>query len=408
MWGKVKYAETLFYFLKHGAGAMRRETSGQYMEVSTFSVKTKAFVPDPLPPVPPIEWSQKLRDTFDRALLELGRLDSVSTLLPDPSLFLYMYIRKEAVLSSRIEGTQSSISDLLLFEMDEEPGVPLDDVREVSNYVDALYYGIKRMREDLPLSLRLLREIHQVLLAKGRGSESKPGDFRRVQNWIGGSSPGAASFAPPPRNRVLQCMGELERFIHSGESGIPVLAKAALAHAQFETIHPFEDGNGRLGRMLIILILFSEKVLEEPLLYLSLYFKQHRQRYYELLNRTRSDGDWESWLQFFGEATIETASRAVGAARSLIRIAAEDVERIDGLGRSALAIHRIHQVLKERPIAPADLLARRANISQATVYKHLERMKELGIVREITGMKRNRVYAYHRYIEILKEGTEGD
>jgi len=240
---------------------MKREIQGHYVTVSTVGEKVNAFVPAPLPPRPPVDWMPELRNKFDQALLALGRLDSVSTLLPDTSLFLYMYVRKEAVLSSMIEGTQSSLSDLLLFELDQEPGVPLDDVREVSNYVAALNYGLNRLAEGFPLSLRLIKEIHGVLLTKGRGSNQTPGEFRRSQNWIGGTRPGNAAFVPPPAEQVMECLGKLELFLHDQPEQTPVLLKAALAHVQFETIHPFLDGNGRLGRLLITLLLCEQKVL---------------------------------------------------------------------------------------------------------------------------------------------------
>ena len=256
---------------------MKRELQGQYVTISTVGEKARAFVPAALPPDPPIEWTPDLRSKFDQALLALGRLDSISTFLPDISLFLYMYVRKEAVLSSMIEGTQSSLSDLLLFELDMEPGVPLDDVREVSSYVAAMDHGLKRLGEGFPLSLRLIREVHNVLLSRGRGANQTPGEFRRTQNWIGGTRPGNAAFVPPPADQVLDCMGRLESFLHDQPETTPALLKAALTHVQFETIHPFLDGNGRLGRLLITLLLCEQEMLREPMLYLSLYFKTHRQ-----------------------------------------------------------------------------------------------------------------------------------
>jgi len=222
---------------------MKRELQGQYITISTVGEKSQAFIPAPLPPNPPIEWTPDLRSKFDQALLDLGRLDSITTFLPDISLFLYLYVRKEAVLSSMIEGTQSSLSDLLLFELDIEAGVPLDDVREVSNYVAALDYGLKRIAEGFPLSLRLIKEVHSVMLSKGRGSNQTPGEFRRSQNWIGGTRPGNSAFVPPPPEQVLDCMGRLELFLHDRPEPTPALVKAALAHVQFETIHPFLDGD---------------------------------------------------------------------------------------------------------------------------------------------------------------------
>jgi len=385
---------------------MKRELQGHYITVSTVDEKAQAFVPSPLPPRPAIDWTPELRSKFDQAWLSLGRLDSVSTLLPDTSLFLYMYIRKEAVLSSMIEGTQSSLSDLLLFELDQEPGVPLDDVREVSNYVAALNHGLSRLAEGFPLSLRLIKEIHGVLLAKGRGSNQTPGEFRRSQNWIGGSRPGNAAFVPPPAEQVLECMSQLELFLHDQPQATPVLLKAALAHVQFETIHPFLDGNGRLGRLLITLLLCEQKVLSEPMLYLSLYFKTHRRYYYELLNNVRMTGDWEAWLDFFAEAVIVTSAQAVEAARQLLDLSNEDRLKISKVGRAAASTLQVHRALMEHPIATAGMLVEKTGITPATVNKALGHLERLGIVRELTAQKRNRLFSYSGYLEILNRGTE--
>jgi Fic family protein len=374
--------------------------------ISTVGEKAQAFVPAPLPPRPPIDWTPELRSKFDQALLALGRLDSVSTLLPDTSLFLYMYVRKEAVLSSMIEGTQSSLSDLLLFELDQEPGVPLDDVREVSNYVAALDHGLHLLEEGLPLSLRLFREIHGVLLTKSRGSNQTPGEFRRSQNWIGGTRPGNAAFVPPPAEEVLECMSKLELFLHDQPEPTPVLLKAALAHVQFETIHPFLDGNGRLGRLLIALLLCEQKVLREPILYLSLYFKTHRQYYYELLNNVRMTGDWEAWLDFFAEAVIVTATQAVETAQQLLDLSNQDCEKISDLGRAAASTLQVHRALMEHPIATSGSLVEKTGITPATVNKALGHLEQLGIVKELTAQKRNRLFSYAGYIEIMSLGTE--
>lgn len=385
---------------------MKRELQGRYVTISTVGEKAQAFVPAPLPPRPPIDWTPELRSKFDQALLALGRLDSVSTLLPDTSLFLYMYVRKEAVLSSMIEGTQSSLSDLLLFELDQEPGVPLDDVREVSNYVAALDHGLRLLEEGLPLSLRLFREIHGVLLTKGRGSNQTPGEFRRSQNWIGGTRPGNAAFVPPPAEEVLECMSKLELFLHDQPEPTPVLLKAALAHVQFETIHPFLDGNGRLGRLLIVLLLCEQKVLREPMLYLSLYFKTHRQYYYELLNNVRMTGDWEAWLDFFAEAVIDTATQAVETVQQLLDLSNQDRDKISGLGRAASSTLQVHRALMEHPIATSGSLVEKTGITPATVNKALGHLEQLGIVKELTAQKRNRLFSYAGYIEIMSRGTE--
>ena len=385
---------------------MKRKLQGRYVTISTAGEKAQAFVPAPLPPRPPIDWTPELRSKFDQAWLSLGRLDSVSTLLPDTSLFLYMYVRKEAVLSSMIEGTQSSLSDLLLFELDQEPGVPLDDVREVGNSVAALDHGLRLLQEGLPLSLRLFREIHGVLLSKGQGSNQAPGEFRRSQNWIGGTRPGNAAFVPPPAEEVLECMGKLELFLHDQPEPTPVLLKAALAHVQFETIHPFLDGNGRLGRLLITLLLCEHKVMREPMLYLSLYFKTHRQYYYELLSNVRLTGDWEAWLDFFAEAIIVTAGQAVETAQQLLDLSNRDRDKINGLGRAAASTLQIHRALMEHPIATSSSLAEKTGITPATVNKSLGHLEQLGIVKELTARKRNRLFSYASYIKIMSRGTE--
>ena len=385
---------------------MKRDLQGSYETISTTGETARAFIPSPLPPNPPIQWSAELREKFDQALLALGRLDSVSVLLPDTSLFLYMYLRKEAVLSSMIEGTQSSLSDLLMFEFKHQPDVPLDDVREVSNYVAALNYGLQRLDEDFPLSLRLIREIHGVLLSGGRGAEKEPGEFRRSQNWIGGTRPGNAIFVPPPPERILECMGKLELFLHDLPDKTPVIVKAALAHVQFETIHPFLDGNGRLGRLLITLIFCSHNILKEPMLYLSLYFKTHRDRYYQLLNNVRFTGDWESWLAFFADAVIETANQAMDTAQQLLRLASDDGARINQLKRISGSANLVHKTMLERPMASPNWIRQKTQLSQATVNACLRALEELGVVKEVTGQKRNRLYSYTQYISIMNQGTE--
>ncbi len=385
---------------------MKRNLQGRFVTISTVGEKAQAFIPSPLPPAPPIDWSPELRKKFDKALLSLGRLDGVSVLLPETSLFIYTYVRKEAVLSSQIEGTQSSLSDLLLFELEQQPGVPMDDVQEVSNYVAALNHGLARLEGGFPLSLRLIQEMHDKLLSKGRGSDKAPGEFRRSQNWIGGTRPGNAVFVPPPPESVQECMGALELFLHDQPEHTPALLKAALAHVQFETIHPFLDGNGRLGRLLITLLLCEQKVLKAPMLYLSLYFKTHRSRYYELLNEIRNTGDWEAWLEFFAEAVIETATQAVDTVQRLLALAEEDRKRIQTLGRISSSVQVVHHAMMERPIASPVWLKKKTGLSLTTVGTSLDRLEGLGIVKELTGQKRNRFYGYTQYIEILNLGTE--
>jgi Fic family protein len=382
---------------------MLRGATGEWAVTRTGDEVVRAFVPRALPPVPPLEVDANLQAVLDNALVALGRLDSVSALLPDPALFLYAYIRKEAVLSSQIEGTQSSLSDLLLFEIDEAPGAPLDDVVEVSSYVAALEHGIKRLREGFPLSNRLLREIHGVLLAKGRGADKQPGEFRRSQNWISGTRPSNALYVPPPPDRFEACMADLERFLHDEPQRMPVLLKAAFAHAQFETIHPFLDGNGRVGRLLITLLLHHDGVLSEPLLYLSLYFKRHRPLYYELLQRVRIDGDWEAWTQFFAEGVRETANGAAATARGLAALFAADRERVRALRGIAGSTLQVHEALKQSPLTSAKHLSTATTLSIPTVNTALAALERLGVVRETTGQKRNRLFSYAEYLRLLTD-----
>ena len=383
---------------------MQRRT-GIHLRTTTAGEPVDAFVPHPLPPNPPLDLQAADLNLLETANRALGRLDGLATLLPDTAIFLYLYVRKEAVLSSQIEGTQSSLSDLLLYESDQAPGVPVEDVEEVSSYVAALDHGLRRLREGMPISLRLIREIHGILLAHGRGSTMLPGEFRRSQNWIGGSRPGNAYFVPPPPDRVVDCMGDLEIFLHDQPTRTPALIKAALAHVQFETIHPFLDGNGRVGRLLIPLLLCSEGALSEPILYLSLYFKSHRETYYDLLQRVRVDGDWEGWLRFFMDGVAQTAEQAVSAARSLLDLFTADRARIEDLGRAAGSVLQVHEVLRRKPILTTADAAGLVQLSRPTVAMALERLVELGIVREISERQRGRVYVYRGALDRLEEAT---
>jgi len=378
---------------------------GAYVVSTVGGERVRAFVPPPLPPQPRVQLGG-LQGLLEKANQALGRLDGLASILPDISLFIYLYVRKEAVLSSQIEGAQSSLSDLLLFESAEAPGVPLGDVQEVSNYVAAMNHGLRRLREGFPLSLRLIREIHEVLLAKGRGSQKEPGEFRRSQNWIGGSRPGNAVFVPPPPERVLECMGALELFLHQERPELPTLVKAALAHVQFETIHPFLDGNGRLGRLLITFLLCAAGALREPILYLSLYFKSNRQRYYDLLQAVRETGDWETWLEFFLTGIRETADQAAETARRILALFEADRRKIESLGRPAASALRVHQFMQTRPIISIPAAAEKLSLSAPTVAKSIEHMIRLGLLREITGKQRHRLFVYDPYLAILNEGTE--
>ncbi len=384
---------------------MKRTLQGRYVRVGTPGEPFRAFVPAPLPPRPAIDWSPALRVRFDAALVAVGRLNAVTDLLPNAELLLYSFVRKEAVLSSMIEGTQSSLADLLLFELEEEPGVPVEDAREVSRYVAALEHGLKRLRGGFPLALRLLCEVHKVLIGpEERNSRLTPGEFRKTQVWIGGTRPGNATFVPPPANELDECLKQFERFLNDLPEPTPPLVKAALAHVQFETIHPFLDGNGRIGRLLIALQLAADGLLREPMLYLSLHFKEHRRTYYELLNAVRLSGDWESWLEFFADAVVASATQASTTAKRLLQLSADDGRRIQGLSRAAASALAIHGVLQRQPIGTSASLATATNLTQATVNKSLAHLERLGVVTELTSKRRGRVFSYRRYVEILNEG----
>jgi Fic family protein len=376
---------------------------GRLVTIAHGDEEVRAFVPPPLPPTPPVELSGVMT-LVERANRALGRLDGITSILPAPPLFLFMYVRKEALLSSQIEGTQSSLSDLLIFENDEIPTVSIDDVQEVSNYVAAMQYGLKRLGEGFPLSLRLIREIHDILLRKGRGSSKQPGEFRRSQNWIGGTRPGNALFVPPPPNELPACLDNFEKFLHDEKT--PTLIRAALAHVQFESIHPFLDGNGRLGRLLITFMLCVDGVLKEPMLYLSLYFKMHRQQYYDLLQAVRDRGEWEAWVEFFLTGVIETANEAVETARQLLALFEEDRVRIRTLGRSAASMLQVHDLLQRQPIVSIIPASHELKVTHPTVMKAIANLEKLGIVREISGRRRGRLFAYARYMSILNQGTE--
>ncbi|MFQ5839885.1 MAG: Fic family protein [Candidatus Methylomirabilales bacterium] len=364
------------------------------------------FIPAPLPPNPPIRYDAELHNLEEQANRALGRLEGISTLLPDPTLFLYTYIRKEAVLSSQIEGTQSSLSDLLLFENKEAPGVPLSDVQEVSNYVSAMQHGLNRLKEGFPLSLRLIREIHALLLQETRGGDKEPGEFRRSQNWIGGSRPGNAVYVPPPPHEVLPAMGALEKFLHNDPVQTPTLIKAGLAHAQFETIHPFLDGNGRLGRLLITFILCAEGALSQPLLYLSLFFKQHRVNYYNTLQRIRTEGDWERWLTFYLTGIAEVSQQASDTAKKLVTMFEQHRQQIQRLGKGAASALRVHDLLKKRVVLSVGTAQKELRVSFPTVNKAIANLQKLGFVREFTGKQRHRLFCYDPYLKVLAEGTE--
>jgi Fic family protein len=382
----------------------RSDRAGTFRRVAEGGETYDVFHPKPLPPEPPLDIDVELHQLLDAANQALGRLDGVTLLLPDPDLFLYSYIRKEAVLSSQIEGTQSSLSDLLLYEHGVAPGTPIADVRETSNYIAAMNHGLKRIEEGFPLSLRLIKEVHGILLEGVRGGQADPGEFRRTQNWIGGTRPGTARYVPPPHHEVLPAMGALEKFLYDDPVPTPILIKAALAHAQFETIHPFLDGNGRVGRLLVTLLLCADgRVLTRPLLYLSLYFKEHRDEYYNHLTAIRVDGEWEAWLRFFLEGVIAVARAATETTQKIVRLINEDRQKVVGLGRPAGSALRLHDLVTREIVFTIPDAAETLELSEVTTGKAASHLEGLGIVKEVTGKTRNRVYVYTNYLNLLQE-----
>jgi len=378
---------------------------GTYIGCSVVGESYQAFMPSPLPPQPAINLTS-LQNTLSKANQALGKLDAVSDILPDSNLLLYYYVRKEAVLSSQIEGTQSSLSDLLLYESNEAPSVPIDDVVEVSSYVAALEHGLQRVREGFPVSLRLIREMHEILLSKGRGSNKQPGEFRTSQNWVGGSRPGNATFVPPPPERLMECLDRFEKYLHLEERSYTSLIDAGLIHVQFETIHPFLDGNGRIGRLLITFFLMMMGDLRQPNLYLSLFFKNNRISYYERLSAVRATGDWEGWLEFFLSGVTETANQVVETSSAVSDLFKADLEKITTLKRASTSAKKAHEFLQRKAIVSVMNTAKTLGVSAPTARAALNNLKELGIVKNISGTGKERLYIYSNLVELLEKGTE--
>ena len=376
---------------------------GKYITQNVTGESYGAYVPPTLPPEPPIDLV-RLYPHLEKATLALAELNSIHKTIPNTALFIYMYVRKEALLSSQIEGTQSSFSDLMLFEHHHKPKVVLEDVEEVSNYVKAINYGLERLKNDFPLSLRLLKEIHSVLLSGSRGSGKLPGEFRRSQNWIGGTRPGNALFVPPPVNELNDCLGDFESFLY--DESLPVLIKAGLAHVQFETIHPFLDGNGRLGRLLITLLLCANGILDEPILYLSLYLKANRNTYYELLQDVRAHGTWETWLEFFLTGVYISAKQAIKTAEEINNLFYQDIEKIASLGRAKFSCEQTLEYMKRLPQVTVPLLAKELQMTAPTARSALNHMTSIGVLEEISGKKRDKVYVYRKYLDILEDGAK--
>ncbi len=367
----------------------------------------RAFIPNPLPPHPSIKYDGELRNLLSQADRALARLDGITTVLPNPELFVGMYVKKEALLSSQIEGTQASLEGVLKFEANLTPSEDINEIKEVINYIKALDYGMKRL-EELPMSNRLIKEIHKILISGTRGTHKTSGEFRRSQNWIGppGASLNEATFIPPPPDIVHELMSELEKFIHR-KNDIPPLIKIALIHSQFETIHPFLDGNGRVGRLLITFYLYWKGILSRPLLYLSFFLKKHRSEYYDWLMKVRLEGEWEVWLKFFLKGVIEVSREAAETAKEIIELKETLIQRlIKKRAASNYAIGLIDMIFSMPIITSMDIQAKLTIRSKDTVNKLIKKFLEAGILNEISGKKRYKKYLFSDYLEIIKRGTE--
>jgi Fic family protein len=380
---------------------LRASRAGQYVEqIEGYG----AFIPNPLPPVPEIIMDQEMWNALSQADRALGRLDGATDALPNPDLFVFMYVRKEAVLSSQIEGTQASLIDVLEFESQAlEPDNP-QEVAEVVNYISAVNYGLERLKE-LPVSLRLIREIHQELMKGVRGAERNPGEFRRSQNWIGagGCSLAEASYVPPPPYEMLQSLDNLEKFLHSSNP-MPTLIKVGLAHAQFETIHPFLDGNGRTGRLLITFLLCEQNILLRPLLYISYYFKKHRSEYYDRLQAVRDSGNWEGWLKFFLRGVYEVAQEAAATARKIVNLKEEHRQLVlNAMGRRSGNAIALLESLYFRPIFTVEHAEAITNLSYPNANTLIKDLSDIGLLQEITGQKRNRAFSYAPYLAVFRD-----
>lgn len=366
----------------------------------------KAFIPAALPPEPPVKFNSELQTSLSKADRALARLDGIVTVLPNPDLFIAMYVKKEALLSSQIEGTQASLEGVLEFEADLTPKEDIDDIKEVINYIKALNYGIERLKE-FPMSLRLIKEIHKILIKGTRGTHKTPGEFRKTQNWIGppGASLNEATFVPPPPDMLLKLMGEMEKFIHSKDK-IPPLIKIALIHSQFETIHPFLDGNGRIGRLLITFYLYWKNILSKPLLYLSFYFKKNRAGYYDLLMRVRTEGIWEEWIKFFLKGISEISEEASNTAREIIKLKENLITKLFKNSISSIYAVKLIDLLFENIVIDVRHVTDKFSIHRDTSNELLKRFEKIGILKEITGKQRYKKYIFNDYVEIIKRGTE--
>jgi len=378
---------------------MQRKKHGKYQKSSLVGSETyNTYIPNALPPEPAINMAE-IYECLEKANFAIGELNGISESVPDPAIINYMYVRKEAVLSSQIEGTQSTLDDLMCHESNTAAGVPVDDVAEVSSYVAAINHGIKRLKK-LPLSMRLIKEIHKILLSNSRGKHKTPGEIRRSQNWLGGTRPGNAHFVPPPPDLVSGLLSDLEKFMHA-KNKIPILVKAALIHHQFETIHPFLDGNGRVGRLLITLFLCDQDYLSSPFLYLSLFFKQHRNIYYDRLSEPRKNGDFERWINFFLEGVAVTA---VDAKKTLIKIKklfAADDKKLTNLGRARNSAELVFSKFKQKPILTIAEITRLTKLSKPTAISSVNHLIDLGIIINKSEKKWGQIYSYNGYVKLV-------
>lgn len=384
-----------------------KRTTGRYQRSIAGSDEVSAFVPFPLPPrKPPLTIDDRTSERLGAAERALARLDLAGEMVPSLDWFLYAFVRKEAVISSQIEGTQATLVDLLTFEAEHE-AVPNADVEEVCNYLEALSYARAELAKEhgLPLSMRLLNEAHRRLMHGARGARKQPGEIRRSQNWIGGSRPGNAAYVPPPPHALSDLLGDLEKFLHT-DNGLPPLVRAGLAHVQFETIHPYLDGNGRIGRLFIALLMEHWGLLKAPMLYLSLFFKRRREEYYRRLNAVRTEGDWEGWTDFFLDGVATIADEAVTSARELFSVVGADRARVLAQDTTSVSAVRLFELLPKHPIVTVAVAMNLIGTSKPTATRAIETLVAAGILVETTGKKRDRSFAYQAYIDRLRIGTE--
>jgi Fic family protein len=383
--------------------------TGTYDRKTVGEEVVAAFLPHPLPPSdPPLALEGRTPELLGSAEHALSRLDLAGEMVPSVEWFIYAFVRKEAVISSQIEGTQATLVDLLNYEAGAQPDPRREvEVQEICNYLDGLAYARKQLhrKDGLPLSVRLLNETHRRLMKGVRGADKRPGEIRRSQNWIGGTRPGNAAYVPPPPHEVPRLLGDLEKYLHA-EDTLPALVRAGLVHVQFETIHPYLDGNGRLGRLLVTLALEEWKLLSQPLLYLSLYFKRHRDEYYRVLNRVRTDGDWEGWTTFFLAGVATIAEEAVQSARELFALVSRDRVRVLAAGRASVFASRLFEELPRHPVVTTTGVVKLLETTKPTAAKAIALLEEVGILTETTGRKRDRTFSYGKYLDYLRAGTE--